>query len=298
MRFENYLLLGACDLEFMLSLVSIIIPIYNGKAHLTEAVQSVLKSTYKNFEIILIDDGSTDNSRKLCQLLANRYPQVRTFSFAQNKGLSEALNFAISKAKGVYIARLNQDDLMVADRLEKQVAFLENHRDHVAVGGAIEWFGFTPGNTIISFPITDTEIKKQWLYLSPFSDPASMYRKSVFEKTNGYQKKFWPVDDVHMWYELGIRGKLANLPIVVTKVRWHKNAGSIKSHKTQTKRLFQLHLWAGKHIQKPGLLIWGFWLGQLTAGYIFPARFNWFIYRLIKKSTRNKNPVLPDYFAT
>lgn len=265
-------------------LVSVVIPVYNGQEYVAEAVSSVLQSDYDNFEIILVNDGSTDNSKKLCNDLASKHPNIRVFSFPKNRGMSHALNKGISHARGEYIARINQDDIMLSDRLSKQVAFLEDHPQHVAVGGATEWFD-EKGKLVdrIVFPETDLDIKKHWLYFSPFADPVVMYRKSAFLKTSFYHQDFWPVDDVRMWYELGKLGKLANLPDVLTRIRWHRQAGSIKLHKLQVKRLFQLHLWARKHIASPSLFVWAFWLAQLAAGYIFPPQFNWWAFRNLRR---------------
>ncbi len=265
-------------------LVSIVLPVYNGISYLTETIQSIDKNTYKNVEVILINDGSTDESDTLCKKLQKKYPYINYFSFKKNNGLAQSLNFAIQKAKGSYIARINQDDIMLPHRLSQQVAFLTNHTDHVAVGGNIELF--TDDNKTIdtmTFFETNEQIRKYWLYLSPFSDPAVLYRKSAFLKTKGYQKKFWPVDDVHMWYQLGEIGKLANIPHVVTKVRWHPAAGSLKSHRKQIQKLWELHLWAALHIQMPSLFIGLFWVGQYCAGLLFPPEFNWIVFRLIRK---------------
>lgn len=264
-------------------LVSVVIPVFNGQAYLEETIFSVQKSDYKNFEVILVNDGSSDNSKKLCETLQKKYKKIRFFSFPKNKGLSHVLNFAIKHAKGKYIARLNQDDIMLKNRLSKQVVFLEKNKDYVAIGGNIILFD---NQTIIDktiFPETDSEIKKRWLYFSPFADPAVMYKKSTFLKTSGYKQQFWPVDDVSMWYQLGKYGKLANLPDVATYVRWHKDAGSIKSHRIQTQKLFKLHLWAAKHIERPTIPIWTFWVTQYIAGALLPARFNWLVFRALRK---------------
>lgn len=266
------------------ALVSVVIPLYNGETYITETITSILKSDYPSFEIILIDDGSTDKSKKIAESLSQIHKNVHVFSFPKNRGMSHALNFGIERAKGDYIARINQDDLMLPDRLRKQVEFLKAHLDHYAVGGSIELFNDN-GKTIdkIIFPQTNEEIKSHWLYLSPFADPACTYRKSAFEKTEGYNQRFWPVDDVQMWYQLGAIGKLANLKDMVTRVRWHENAGSIKSHRLQVKRLFQLHLWANKNVTRANLFVWMFWIMQLCAGYIFPATFNWWVFRLLRR---------------
>ncbi len=264
--------------------ISILIPVYNGSRTITETIDSVFKSTYTNFEVLLINDGSTDDSGKICEELAKTHSQIRFFNHTVNRGLSGTLNFGVSEAKGEYIARINQDDVMTPDRLEKQLDFLTAHPEVVCVGGAIELF--TDSGKIVDlvrFPLTDKELKAKWLYLSPFSDPTVMYRTETVKKTEGYTQKFWPVDDVHMWYQLGTIGKLANLKDIVTKVRWHEEAGSIKSHRTQMNKLYELHLWAATHIEKPSLFVRTFWFSQYMAGIIFPPKFNWFIYRILKK---------------
>lgn len=265
-------------------LVSVIIPVYNGASFLVETVESVQKSTYKNFEIILVDDGSKDRSKTLCHRLEKKYKNVHFYWFKKNKGLASSLNYAIKKARGKFIARINQDDIMMPNRLKEQVKFLEDNPDHVAVGGDIilfdENYRYVDN---ISFPKTDIEIRNQWLLMSPYSDPTVMYRKVAYMKTSGYQKYFWPADDVHMWYQLGQVGKLANINKILTLVRWHNKAGSIASHRIQMKKTFEVHIWASKNIQKAKINHWIFWIGQLIAGIIFPPRFNWFIYRKIRK---------------
>lgn len=264
--------------------VSVIIPVYNGSSFIGETVSSIFKSNYRNFEVILVDDGSTDKTKKICQILEKKYQRLRFYSFDKNKGMVRCLNFAIAKAKGKYIARLNQDDLMMPDRLKKQVHFLEKNPEYVAIGGAIGLFD-DKGKNIdkVFFPLTDEDIRKQWLLLSPFSDPTVMFRKSVFLKTKGYQQSFWPADDVQMWYQLGKLGKLRNLKDVLTKVRWHDKAGSIRFHRLQIKKTWKLHLWAATNVQSPTKIVWAFWIIQYLAGIIFPPRFNWFIFRILRK---------------
>lgn len=265
-------------------LVSVIIPVYNGAPYLAETVESVQRSSCKNFEIILVDDGSKDESKAFCQSLSKKYKNVRFYWFKKNKGLTSVLNYAIKKAKGEFIARINQDDIMMPNRLEEQIEFLKNNPDHVVVGSDI--ILFDENHRLIeniSFPKTDADIRAQWLLMSPFSDPTVMYRKSAYLKTKGYQKYFWPADDVHMWYQLGKVGKLANLNTILTKVRWHNKAGSIASHRIQMEKTFEVHLWASKNIQEPKLYHWIFWVTQFIAGKIFPPRFNWFIYRRIRQ---------------
>lgn len=266
------------------TLVTVVIPVFNGAQFIEDTIKSIFKSTYKNFEIIMVDDGSSDHSKVVCTKIAKRSKRIRFYSFEHNKGMDRALNLAISKAKGKYIARINQDDLMRSTRLQRQVDFLENNEDHVAVGGYTRLFTKTNKSfDTIKFPLKDQDLKAIWMKLSPFADPAVMYRKSAYLKTKGYSQKMWPVDDVHMWYMLGKIGKLANLPVIVTEVRWHENAGSVKYHKIQMQKLWEVHVWANKNVEKAKLTDWGFWIAQRIAGTLFGPQFNWAVYRIIKK---------------
>ncbi len=274
-------------------LVSIVIPVFNGSPYLKETVSSVLNSDYKPLEIILVDDGSTDKSQVICQELTKKFKNVHYFHFKKNRGMAYALNLGVKKAKGKYIARLNQDDLMVKNRLLKQVEFLEKNSDYVAVGGAIKLFTNKKKEIgTVNFPQSDEKIRKQWLFLSPFSDPTVMYRKSSWLKTSGYNQRFWPADDVHMWYQLGKIGKLINLKDILTKVRWHDGAGSIKFHRLQMKKTWKVHVWASKNVEPATLSHWLFWISQYIAGVILPAQFNWLTYRLLRKfqNLKTKKP--------
>lgn len=265
-------------------LVSVLIPVYNGVPFISQTLDSIINNNYKNFEIILVDDGSKDASRKTCCEYESKYSNIRFIAFEKNRGMDRALNAGIKVANGKYIARINQDDLIMPDRLEKQIKFLEENADHVAVGGQIVLFtNENPEYAKISFPLTDAEIRSKWLMFSPYSDPTVTYRKSAILETPGYSQLMWPADDVHMWYMLGSLGKLANLPDVVTRVRWHNGAGSIRSHKRQMRKTWEVHKWAQENIQKPSVGVKAFWIAEYIAGLVFPPQFNWFIYRQIKK---------------
>ena len=266
--------------------VTVLIPVFNGAIHLKETVSSIYKSTYRNFEIILVDDGSTDASKALCKKLTKRYAKVRFYSFERNKGLGRVLNFGLKKAHGEFICRINQDDIMLPNRIQTQVRFLQTHTDIVAVGSSITIFNDTGSIETIYFPEKDTEIKKIWLMLSPFSDPSVMYRKSAVVKAGGYDQKYWPADDVHLWYRLGLTGKLANLKKPLVKVRWHNQAASIKFFRINAHKTFQVHMWADQYVQKAPLYVHIFWICQFIAGLTFSPEFNWNTYRVLKKVIR------------
>lgn len=279
-------------------LVSVVIPVFNGSQYLREAVVSVLKNTYKNIEILLVDDGSKDESKEMCRSLTRRYKNVRFFSFEKNRGLGRVLNFALKKAKGEFICRLNQDDRMLPHRIEKQVKYLIKHTDVVAVGSSIQLFNEVGKLEVIYFPQMDEDIRRLWLILSPFSDPSVMYRKSIAIRAGGYDQKFWPADDVHLWYRLGKFGKLTNMKQALSWIRWHENAASIKFFRIDTKRTFQLHLWADQYVQKAPWYISLFWVCQYIAGTTLSPQFNWLTYRLIKRILYQSTRILSRFRGT
>ena len=193
-------------------MVSVVIPVFNGAKFLEEAVQSVLKSTYRSFEILLIDDGSSDDSKKICRgLEAKHRGLIRFFPMPQNKGLGRVLNFALKKARGTYIARLNQDDIQLAYRLGTEVEYLNTHPNVVVVGSWNNLFDEEGNTQVLKFLATDEEIRNMWLLISPFSDPTTMYRKAAAIKAGGYIQSYWPADDTQLWYRIGMLGKLANI---------------------------------------------------------------------------------------
>lgn len=276
--------------------VSVIIPVFNGASYLIDAVNSVMKSTYKNFEILLVDDGSRDSSKQLCGMLEKKFKNVRFYSFEQNQGLGRVLNFAIKQAKGELICRINQDDTMRPERIATQVSYFQSHPEVVACGSWINMFEGS-NNQTIRFLETDKQIKDIWLIISPFADPSVMYRKDAVIKAGLYKQEFWPGDDTHLWYRMGMIGKLANIPQVLVDVRYHKGAASVKYFRKLTEATYRMHRWAHTNVQKASLFIQAFWILQYILGMTLPADFNWKAYRIMKKGL-NYLEDLKEFFGS
>lgn len=264
--------------------MSVVIPVFNGSEHLEEAVRSVMGSSYRNFEILLIDDGSKDRSKAICRELTRQYKRVNFYSFKRNKGLGRVLNFALNKARGEYICRLNQDDLMHRNRLKVQVAFLQRNLEVVAVGSYIKLFRDSKStHEIIRFQKTDEAIKAIWYIVGPFADPSVMYRRKVALTVGGYDQAMWPADDTHLWYRMGKVGRLANIPRVLAEVRFHKDAASVKYWRKLALSTYKMHRWTHDYLKSASLSVQLYWLVQLFSGLVFSAEFNWAVYRLLKK---------------
>jgi glycosyltransferase involved in cell wall biosynthesis len=109
--------------------ISVLLPAYNCEKYITEAVNSILGQTFRDFELIIIDDGSTDDTRKILLDLARKDRRIKLILSRKNKGIVHSMNLAVKKARGKYLARMDADDVSLRTRLEKQYRFLEENRD-------------------------------------------------------------------------------------------------------------------------------------------------------------------------
>jgi len=192
-------------------LVSIIIATYNRAICIRGAIKSVLAQTYRNIELVIIDDGSTDKTKDLVQLFLLD-PRVHYFR-QENKGVSIARNNGIKVSKGKYIAILDSDDFWCkADKLEKQVNFLEKNIEYALVGGgAIEMD--KEGKETMRYLLleNDEDIRKTILLSNAFANVTTLFRKDIWERVGGYDKGFDGLEDRDLWLKIGRLSKFYNL---------------------------------------------------------------------------------------
>ncbi len=200
-------------------LVSVILPIYNGQKYLKESIDSILTQTYHNLELIIINDGSTDNSEAVIQSFND--PRIRYYKQI-NHGLAFTLNRAIDVANGRYIARQDQDDLSRPNRLEKQVAFLEAHPTYGVVG---TWANILVENKLTNrshnHPTTNADIKFALLFDNPFVHSSVMMRKNIVNSVGGYSidPSRQPPEDYELWSRLFNQCDFANIGEYLLKYR-------------------------------------------------------------------------------
>lgn len=196
--------------------VSVVMSCYNGAKYIKEAIDSVLSQTYRDFELIIWNDGSTDNSEEL--ILEYRDPRIRYFSH-NNVGLGGALSLACKEAHGEFIARIDADDICMPNRLERQVSFLRKHSDCVLVSSAVYFIDSEGKSYGRNYPYTDTRIISRLIGKSnPITHPATMFRKTIYDRTIGYQN-IWGCEDVLLWLQFIKLGKICNLTEALIKYR-------------------------------------------------------------------------------
>ena len=215
-------------------LVSVVMSVYNGERFLREAVDSILSQSFREFEFVVIDDGSTDGSAGILDAYRDRDSRLRVFH-RENRGLIESLNYGCTLAAGKYIARMDADDIAVRDRLERQIDFLEAHPEVAVLGGAVEFMDAS-GKTLATtqYPADDQEIQRRLLHECPIQHPAVMMRRDVMKSVGGYRHALTDAEDYDLWMRIGERTQLANLEQVVLRYRIHVGQVSLKKRRQQT----------------------------------------------------------------
>ncbi|RPI80932.1 MAG: glycosyltransferase, partial [Chloroflexi bacterium] len=187
-------------------------PCYNAAATLNEALESLAGQTFAGFEVIAVDDGSTDGTAEILQVWVGRderFHLIRT----EHKGIIEALNTGLAACRGKYIARMDADDIAYPERLEKQVDFLESREDVTVAGCLVEGFprdqvrgGFRVYISWLNSLVSDSDLRREMFVESPLAHPSVMFRTEDVIGAGGYQDHGWP-EDYDLWLRLYIAGK-------------------------------------------------------------------------------------------
>lgn len=192
-------------------LVSVVLPAYNAELYLKEAIDSVLAQTFTDFELIVLNDGSTDKTEEI--ILSYNDDRLVYVKNEQNLGLIGTLNKGMTLAKGKYIARMDADDICFPERFAKQVEFLENNHDYVICGtSAYRFYNHTADGNAFHVPLSDESIRVRLFFNSGFIHPSVMFRSSVISDYNlGFSIDYKYAEDYFFWMDLLKYGKGFNL---------------------------------------------------------------------------------------
>ena len=200
-------------------LVSVVIPAYNAEAFLGDAIDSILAQTYPHFEIIVIDDASTDGTWAVAQRRADTDPRIRVHRNADNLGIAGNRNRGVTLARGKYLAWQDADDISMPSRLEKQVRLLEAHPDVAIVGGYIELFRGTTTLGVRKYAPDDASLRRCIFRYSPVAQPVAMLRLDALRSVGEYDLRYPPAEDLDMTFRLGEHHRLANVEEVLLRYR-------------------------------------------------------------------------------
>ncbi len=211
--------------------ISILLPVYNDELNIARSTESLLRQTKRDIQLVVIDDGSTDQTPKILASFADERLKVIR---AQHAGICGALNLGVTHCSGEYIARMDSDDISDVTRLERQYEFLETHRDHVLVGS---WCNVVreDGTVVNRFrpPVTDAGIRKAMPWYNPIVHSSVLMRAETLRLTGGFSVALTRVGhDYDLWWKFLARGSAANLsePLVT---RTHRSNSEFRLPRSQ-----------------------------------------------------------------
>lgn len=241
--------------------VSVIMPVYNAKKYVGEAIESILDQTYKNFECIIVDDASTDETPTILESYRKKDARITVVRNERNKGVTKSLNNALRFARGKYIARMDADDWSYPERLQLQVNLMERQSDVVVSGSFIE---VCDSNLQIKYlrkyQLNDTNIRKHVFRYSPFAHPATIWRADVFKKEK-YDERIATCQDYELYFRVGKYGKFMNIGRPLLKLRIHDSSVSVIRADLQLKATVLIRFYA--------VLMHGYQMSKLDKLYNF-----------------------------
>lgn len=207
--------------------MSILLPVHNGQAFIAEAIQSVIRQTASSWELIVIDDASTDSSLRIARRFKHR--QIRVHCNPKQAGISRSLNIGIRLARGALLARLDADDIAEPNRIAVQLEFLRSNKDHGLVGSWMTVFG--EESFMARYPGDDPAIRLEMLFQNPFGHPSVMFRKDWDNGSPGwYDERLAAAQDYDLWERISRQWKCANIEQPLTRYRVHSQQVTKTNH--------------------------------------------------------------------
>ena len=204
-------------------MISVIIPTYNSVKYISEAICSVLLQTCTDYEIIVIDDGSTDSTR---EIIENNFTQVRYF-YVQNQGVSRARNYGIRRARGEFIAFLDADDLWLPEKLEKQLKVFDADQELMMVFTEHRVFdtnGFRKAIFSKKKRLMKGDVVKNIFLYSHVALPTVMVRRQVFQEIGYFEEDLKAAEDDNLWMRIALKFRIHLLDEVLVHCRWTENS--------------------------------------------------------------------------
>ena len=221
--------------------VSVVMPVYNSEKYLDEAMESILAQTFQDFEVIAVDDGSTDRSGVILDGYAETDPRIRVIH-QMNQGISATRNRGMAEARGKYIAVMDSDDVCIPERFEKQVAFLEEHPEVGLCGTRCAFFGDL-GEYMGAMPALRPEVVRcRLIFLPTLSHTSVMMRRSlVVGESLVYDTEFVVAEDYELYTRFLLHSEIANLPDVLMRIRTHHTSTTRRIAEGNDRKMLEVY---------------------------------------------------------
>lgn len=265
--------------------ISVLMPAYNAEKYISLAIESILNQTLRNFELIIIDDCSTDDTWNIIQQYANKDSRIKGYRNAVNSKICKTLNRGISLVKGDLIARMDADDWSYPERLEKQFQLMKENEDIVISGGTIE---ICDSEMIVlnkrKYNLSDKKIREKIFKYSPFCHPAVIMRTGAILKAGKYDENLFDAEDYDMYFRIGKFGEFKNLPDTILKLRTSPSSVSQKNARRQEKLTLKIREKATKEYgYKMNYSDKLYFYAQLMSMYIIPQKFKFRLFNFFRK---------------
>lgn len=280
--------------------ITVLMPVYNDSEFLRSSMNSILNQTYRDFEFLIIDDGSVDETEKIINGIDDSRINYKKIT---HKGIAGALNYGLKISSGDWIARIDADDVNPPDRLKSQIDFLNKNPGHDVIAGRSVYF--KNNGKILFFikpPENDSEIKKMLNLHNPINHSSVMFNKRKIITDGGYDENFKCYEDFELWFRMRDKLKFKIIPEVLVYTRLRKNSLTKKSDKNQIRELLFKNAFHKEETSKSAdekkfwhnILFWieYFYGSQENARNYFPKGIT------IKKSLAYLNTFLPDKIFT
>lgn len=212
-------------------LVSVLMCVYNDEKYVSLAIESILTQSYNNFEFIIVDDGSTDNTSNILKSYSTKHECIKLFRI-NNSGTTAAANFGLSKVKGKYVARIDSDDISFPDRLRIEVEYLEINPSTALIGGGAEIIDVN-GNVIGERNIKTKRPAITLLKRNIFQQSDVMFRTDVARNLGGYREKFYNGEDYDLWLRISEKAHIVKINTLLGQWRLNGSGYSFSRRKEQ-----------------------------------------------------------------
>ncbi len=212
--------------------ISVIMPAYKAEKYIGEAIESILNQTFKDFELIIINDASPDKTLDIINSYTRNDPRIKVFSNEQNLYIAATRNRGIELAQGKYIVWQDADDIAYPERLAKLYNFMESNPEVGICGSFLEIFDEKNNRHVREYKTTDRDLRSSIFRYSPVSQPSAIIRKECFNKVGLYNLDMPPAEDIEMSFRIGELYEFANLPEPLIKYRLHSNSATFLKLKT------------------------------------------------------------------
>ncbi len=265
--------------------VSVLTPVYNTEKFVGEAIESILNQSYKDFEYIICDDCSTDNTWNILTEFSKKDTRIKIAKNEKNLGIAGNRNKLITMASGEYIAWQDADDISMPFRIEHQLNFMESHLEVGIVGGFLQFFDENGNKDIRKYFPDDTYLRKNIFKFSPVAQPGSMIRKKCLDESGNYDLRFPPAEDLDMSFRIGSRYKFANLQEIVIRYREHLNSATYRRLKKIELSTFEIrNKYSHRYGYKMSAIDRIYNLFQFISIFILPPQLKIYIFNKLRNS--------------